>query len=63
MWMGAAAMCVCAVAMCAFAAAMCIFAVAMCASLLRICVYDQLCCPASPKLLVGLDLGLGCDKN
>ena len=25
--------------------------------------YDQLCCPASPKLLVGLDLGLGCDNN
>ena len=25
--------------------------------------YDQLCCPASPKLLLGLDLGLGCDKN
>ena len=24
--------------------------------------YDQLCCPASPKLLLGLDLGLGCDK-
>ena len=23
--------------------------------------YDQLCCPASPKLLLGLDLGLGCD--
>ena len=22
--------------------------------------YDQLCCPASPKLLLGLDLGLGC---
>ena len=21
--------------------------------------YDQLCCPASPKLLLGLDLGLG----
>ena len=25
--------------------------------------YDQLCCPASPKLLLGLDIGLGCDKN
>ena len=25
--------------------------------------YDQLCCPASPKLLLGLDLGLGCDKS
>ena len=25
--------------------------------------YDQLCCPASPKLLLGLDLGLGCDKT
>ena len=25
--------------------------------------YDQLCCPASPKLMLGLDLGLGCDKN
>ena len=25
--------------------------------------YDQLCCPASPKLLLGLDLGLGCDNN
>ena len=25
--------------------------------------YDQLCRPASPKLLLGLDLGLGCDKN
>ena len=24
--------------------------------------YDQLCCPACPKLLLGLDLGLGCDK-
>ena len=24
--------------------------------------YDQLCCPASPKLLLGLDLGLGCDN-
>ena len=24
--------------------------------------YDQLCCPASPKLLKGLYLGLGCDK-
>ena len=24
--------------------------------------YDQLCCPVSPKLLLGLDLGLGCDK-
>ena len=25
--------------------------------------YDQLCCPASPKLLLGLDLGLGCDNH
>ena len=25
--------------------------------------YDQLCCPASPKLLLGLDLGLGCDNR
>ena len=25
--------------------------------------YDQFCCPASPKLLLGLDLGLGCDNN
>ena len=25
--------------------------------------YDQLCCPGSPKLLLGLDLGLGCDNN
>ena len=25
--------------------------------------YDQICCPASPKLLLGLDLGLGCDNN
>ena len=25
--------------------------------------YDQLCCPASPKLLLGLDLGLGCDND
>ena len=25
--------------------------------------YDQLCCPASPKLLLGLDLGLGCDNT
>ena len=25
--------------------------------------YDQLCCPASPKLLLGLDLGLGCDNE
>ena len=25
--------------------------------------YDQLCCPASPKLLLGLDLGLGCDDD
>ena len=25
--------------------------------------YDQLCCPASPKLLLGLDLGLGCDNK
>ena len=24
--------------------------------------YDQLCCPASPKLLLGLDLGLGCNN-
>ena len=24
--------------------------------------YDQLCCPASPKLLLGLDSGLGCDN-
>ena len=24
--------------------------------------YDQLCCPASPKLLLGLDLGQGCDN-
>ena len=24
--------------------------------------YDQLCCPASPKLLLGSDLGLGCDN-
>ena len=24
--------------------------------------YDQLCCSASPKLLLGLDLGLGCDN-
>ena len=24
--------------------------------------YDRLCCPASPKLLLGLDLGLGCDN-
>ena len=24
--------------------------------------YDQKCCPASPKLLLGLDLGLGCDN-
>ena len=24
--------------------------------------YDQLCCPASLKLLLGLDLGLGCDN-
>ena len=24
--------------------------------------YDQLCCPASPKLLLGLDLGLCCDN-
>ena len=22
--------------------------------------FDQICCPASPKLLLGLDLGLGC---
>ena len=25
--------------------------------------YDQLCCPASPKLLFGLDLGLDCDNG
>ena len=25
--------------------------------------YDQLCCQASPKLLLGLDLGLGCDNS
>ena len=25
--------------------------------------YDQLCCPASPKLLLGLDLGLRCDNR
>ena len=25
--------------------------------------YDQLCCPVSPKLLLGLNLGLGCDKT
>ena len=25
--------------------------------------YDQLCCPASPKLLLGLDLGLGFDNS
>ena len=25
--------------------------------------YDQLCCPASPKLLLGLDLGLDCDNR
>ena len=24
--------------------------------------YDQLFCPASPRLLLGLDLGLGCDN-
>ena len=24
--------------------------------------YYQLCCPASPKLLLRLDLGLGCDN-
>ena len=24
--------------------------------------YDQLCCPASPKLMLGLDLGQGCDN-
>ena len=24
--------------------------------------YDQLCCRASSKLLLGLDLGLGCDN-
>ena len=62
MWVSNAAMCAFAAAMCAFAAAMCIFAVAMCAPLLRLCVYDQLCCPASPKLLLGLDLGLSCDN-
>ena len=25
--------------------------------------YDQLCCPASPKLMLGLDLGLGRDNK
>ena len=25
--------------------------------------YDQLCCPASPELLLGIDLGLGCGNN
>ena len=25
--------------------------------------YDQLCCPASPELLLGLDLGLDCDNT
>ena len=25
--------------------------------------YDQLCYPASPILLLGLDLGLGCDNE
>ena len=25
--------------------------------------YDQLCCPTSPKLKLGLDLGLGCDND
>ena len=25
--------------------------------------YDQSCCPASPELLLGLDLGLGCDNK
>ena len=25
--------------------------------------YDQLCCPACPKSLFGLDLGLGCDNS
>ena len=25
--------------------------------------YDQICRPASPKLLLGLDLGLGCYKK
>ena len=25
--------------------------------------YDQICCPASPKLLLGLDLGLGCHNK
>ena len=27
------------------------------------CGYDQLCCTASPKLLLGLDLGLGCNNG
>ena len=25
--------------------------------------YDKLCCPASPRLLLGLDLRLGCDNE
>ena len=25
--------------------------------------YDQSCCPASPKFLLGLDLGLGLDNT
>ena len=25
--------------------------------------YEQLCCPASPKLLLGSNLGLGCDNE
>ena len=25
--------------------------------------YDQLCCPVSPKLLLGFDLRLGCDNK
>ena len=25
--------------------------------------YDQLCCPVNPKLLLGLHLGVGCDKK
>ena len=29
----------------------------------RVGGYEQLCYPASPKLLLGLDLGLGCDNN
>ena len=27
------------------------------------CGYEQLCCPASPKLLLGSNLGLGCDNE